>query len=496
VDLLPNILAFLVLPLLLAASAFFSGSETALFSLSAQARHRMRRAKSFYEQAPVTLLEETRHLLITLLLGNMTVNVAYIVTATVLSLRLQTDDPGAGITVALLNISSLIALILLGEVIPKQIANRFSEGWARVTSVPLLFVHRAIAPLRLALNALIITPLARLIHPSQKPARLSPAELEALLKMSQDTGVIDDSEEAMLRQVMGLGQMKVRELMTPRVDMTAYNLHDDPNELAWLVEHARLSEIPVYRGDLDHIAGLVRVRDVLLRRPRSRRALEKLVRPVRFVPEIQRGDELLRSFRNTGTTFAVVVDEYGGTSGVVTLEDVVEHMVGEIAEPGEPIDPASVQPIDETTWRVGADLSVREWPEFFGATTGLRERAAATIGGLVMAELGRLPQVGDKIRLGNVSIQVSQMQGRRLRWLTVHVHPPEQERADAADADADARHGPDTNKFEAAPGRSQGERHADTDTDRRASKPRATRGPDPTNPPDPPDRPTSTGADA
>ncbi len=417
-------LLLIPLPILLGGSAFFSGSETSLFSLPLHVQRRLSGSSAMLDQVVAQLIDETRDLLITLLLGNMVVNVLYIVISTLVSMRLQ-----SGAAVAAFNIGSLLTLILIGEVLPKQIAARYTLVWARTIALPMMLVHRVLGPLRFVLNHLLITPLSRLIHPDTKPPVLSNDELQALLKLSQHQGVINVGEEELLRQVLDLNQVRVSELMTPRVDIIAYNQNDnDPAKLVALASDGQFDEMPVYQNDLDHIVGTVRARRILLERPTTTKHLGTLIEPIQYVPMTQHGDQILQHMRDHGVTMAIVVDEFGGTSGLITLEDIVEHMVGDIARYDEPEHEPEVQQINDDTWRVSAQLSVRDWSDVFGGMSQPQTAAVAvgrvgTIGGLIMALLGRLPRVGDQTAIGNIGIEVESMIGRRIEWVVVRLLP-------------------------------------------------------------------------
>ncbi len=422
-----DLILLLTLPALLVFSAFFSGSETALFSLSGHQRIRLARDTSLIGQTLTTLLGETRGLLITLLLTNMTVNVMYFALASVLLFRLgRTDAPRLAVAVA--SVAPLIGIILFGEVLPKLIAARLTTTWARLCALPLYLVHRTIAPVRLTAEQLIIAPLARLIAPRDPTPAIHPDELDALLQLSQKHGVIGPDEEQLLQQVLELNQIKVRDLMTPRVDIVAHDLDNDPADLLELIRRERLRHIPIYEKTLDDVRGLVFARQVLLNPPTSRDDVTRLIRQIRFVPEQQRADQLLVDLRKSGTTIAIVVDEYGGTAGLITLEDVVEHMVGEIPGDYEREGPAEVVPVGPNTWRVSAELPVYEWAEFFRRHAMTADQAllrlVSTVGGLVMAKLGRLPQVGDRVRLGNVQMTVETMLGKRIGFVLIELVDP------------------------------------------------------------------------
>lgn len=428
----------LSLPLFLAVSGFCSGSETALFSLSQHERRQISLSSRLLDRKLAWLLGEVRGLLISLLLTNMIVNVLFFVVSTMLLLQLgRLYKLNAAYTTGG-SVASLLLLIIFGEVLPKMLSARTPMSAARLVALPLWLLHRVLTPIRHVLSTLVITPLSRLIAPRQKPPELSTQELEMLLEQSQHHGVIDAGEEELLQQVLGLSQLKVRDIMQPRVDIQAYDIVDPPVLLIEQMRATRLDRLVVYEDDLDHVVGLAYARQVLLRRPANRKELEPLIRQVTYVPETQRVDKLLIHMRKKGVTLAVVVDEFGGTSGIVTLEDVVGQMIGHISAPYESQDEQMVVQLSEGRWRVSGDLPVHEWADAFGSVTQMS--GVSTVGGLVMAKLRRLPQVGDSVMVGNLRFEVQAMQGRRIAHLYLeldHAPPAKSEPQVSLAADAE-----------------------------------------------------------
>ena len=415
----------LLLAALLVASAFFSGSETALFSLSRHERARLEKSSSVSARTILTLLAETRGLLITLLLGNMTVNVLYFVVSSVLLIKVGSSDAVGRAGLAALTLAPLLIIILFGEVLPKLVAARLPDRFAKFVALPLLLVHRVLAPLRIFSSVVVITPLSRLLTPPQVSPDLSPDEMESMLSLSLHHGVIDQDEQQVLERVLELSRLKVRQLMIPRVDVRAFDLDQPIEDLFQLIRETKLRHIPAYRGDLDRIEGLLYSRQVLLAQPSTPQQLRPLVRRVNFVPELQRADRTLIELRKSGTTFAIAVDEYGGTAGLITLEDLVEHLVGDLPGAFEQSGEVDVQMLGPGRWRVGADLSVHEWAATFGrhhlSEAARRLSSAHTVGGLIMAQLGRVPAVGDRIKLGNVNLTVDEMDSHRVQRVLIEL---------------------------------------------------------------------------
>ncbi|MCH8006124.1 MAG: HlyC/CorC family transporter [Planctomycetes bacterium] len=399
-----------LLPVLLALSGFFSGSETALFGLTEPERMALRARGSFASRAVEALLAHPRMLLITILLGNMTVNVLYFVITSVLLIKANVGVLGS---VALAGIF-LFLIILLGEVTPKLLANSLRGGSAALVAPPLLTVHRLIGPLRVIVDRVIVAPLSRLTAPRQAPPRLDREELAALVAASERAGVIDYDEQRILTDVLSLSQRKVREVMTPRVRMAALPATATRADVIACVSRTHDTNLPIYDGDLDTIVGMLQVKRYLL--AEDERPLAAFTVEPRYVPEVAALDQLLTHFRDTATEVAIVVDEFGGTAGVVALEDVVEEIVGDIArqKEGEHPDPMLIGP---ARWRVSGDLSVHEWAEAFGLQPS--SPAVSTLGGLIVARLGRVPSVGDTTELGNLRLEVEQVDRSRVVFVTV-----------------------------------------------------------------------------
>lgn len=418
-----TLLMLALLPVLLMGSAFFSGTETALFSLSRHERRNLARSKSLANRAAAGLIAETRALLITLLMGNMTINIGYFVTSTVLLTRLDGLGYRGPVLTPLLVVAPLLIIILLGEVLPKLIASQASLLWTRLAAIPMLVVHRTLGAPRWVLQHGVITPLSRLVSPGAEALTMDPDEIQAMLNLSRNQGVIDVGEQQLLRQVILLHERRVRELMVPRVDVIAFDIHDPPAGLVTLFQEKRVRQIPVIDGSLDNVVGMAYAKQVMLDPPTTAEHLRARARQVRFVPEQQRGDRLLTEMRKTGTTVAVVVDEYGGTAGLVTLEDLVERLVGDIPGQSESDPEVELVRLDDTSWRVGAGMSVRDWPAHLGLLKGAGAAMPDTIGGLVLARLGREPRVGDAAQLGPMRFEVEAVDGRRIETLIARYRP-------------------------------------------------------------------------
>ena len=406
---------------LLVASGFFSSSETALFGMSENERMGLRRSGSLAGRAIDALMADPRMLLVTLLLGNTTINTLYFVTSSVLVVRMQGGVAIEAATAA----GSLLGLIIFGEIVPKLAGETRRTFVASLVAPPLLALHRVIGPLRRLIAAGVVEPLARLTAPRAAPPRLSEAELAALIQISARQGVLESHEQELLLEVVRLQRLRVRDVQVPRVKMSALPIDADEGSVRETVSTARLSRLPVYRGDLDHIEGILPAKRYLLA-DRAKRSIVRHLEPATFVPEIASVEALLVRFRETGGTLAITVDEYGGTAGVVALEDVVEAIVGDIVAPEEELPPPPKR-LDALTWRVSGEMSVHDWQDTFGEAVA--SRGAVTLGGYLMERLGRAVSPGDVVRLGNVELEAERVEQALVRTVIVRLVPPAREEA-------------------------------------------------------------------
>lgn len=398
------------LALLLCLSAFFSASETALFSLGPEDRQRsggrVRR-----------LLADPRAVLVSILLANLLANLLFFVTAR--ALPHAAERFGELVT----GFGALIAILVLGEILPKTLALRAPRVVATLTALPLSIVVVVLTPARGLITA-ILDRLISLIGEADRVERGITAEaLAKVLEHSAAEGLLAPGEADLLAEIVELEGLRVREIMTPRVDALFLDLEDDAEERAATLRAAqrqRLTWLPVVQAGPDNVLGLVQVRDLLAQPDRP---VEQLVMPVKFVPEVASGLALLHTMHEDRIAEAVVVDEWGGTAGIVTLEDLFEELVGELRVEGEDVE-KPVVPLGEGRFRVQGGLAIRDWNEHFGMRVVPTE--FETVGGYVTALLGRIPRSGDRVRLGGGLVcEIDEVRGRRIVSMELYVEPDE-----------------------------------------------------------------------
>ena len=414
-----------ILPIAAALSAAFSGSETAFFGLRAHERRELIEQDDAVSRAAATLLANPRMLLITLLLGNMTVNVTYFVVSSVLLLRIDPTTTGQAKAVVLSAIM-LAAIILVGEVTPKLVAARHGRVCVRAIAVPLLALHGFLSPIRHPLNRFVIEPLIRLGLTPGRRLSISHDELDSLLELSRDAGVIDGDEYDLLSDVVGLSRQRTRDIMTPRVRLAAIPVEADRSQvreqfLAWCAQRGAgasagssplpsLSRVPVYEDTLDHVLGVLDLRRFFLDESLTvRRAME----PPTFIPELAALDRLLDHFRSTNSRLALAVDEFGQTTGAVSLDDVMSELYGSSVDLAAAR--RSIMLIGLGRWRVDGDANIHDFADAFNIA--LESPRVSTVAGLISQELERVPEVGDSFILGSYRLTVRAV--RRARAVSI-----------------------------------------------------------------------------
>lgn len=405
------LLPLLFLGVLLALSGFLSASETALFSLDEKQRE---------GSGPrvVRLLRKPRKLLLTILLGNLVVNLAFFIAAP----RIVAEHTDVNALVA--GFIVLLAILLFGEILPKTLALRAPMRLAAFFSLPLELTVRVLGPVRIIFSFLIDAVLRALGDAGRSEVGITTEALANVLERSAHEGLLGQGEAGLLAEIVELESLRVREIMTPRVDLVALDMNGEEEERAATIQEAtqrRLAFLPVIKESADKVVGFAKLRDLLAYPDKP---LEQVVMPVKFVPEVASVLAVLSSLRDDRAGEAIVVDEWGGTAGVVTLEDIFEELVGELRVEGEAVEKLVV-PLGEGRFRVSGGLPIRDWNEQFGADVVPTE--FETVAGLVIASLGRIPLSGDKVVLpGGLACEVDEVRGRRILTVDMYVQLTEE----------------------------------------------------------------------
>jgi len=387
------VIYFLIFVALLIASAFFSGSETAFFSLTPAQIDKFENSSSRAEQRVSQLLKGPRQLLITIVLGNTMVNITIASLAAILTTRIsKTQGLNENLVILIDVLVVTFVILILSEIMPKVIAVRNPESFSRRNSLLLTIFFYLLYPVSYTLSRF-----TRFLQShtgfSEDKTLLTEEELKTLAEVGEEQGTLQKDEKEMIHSIFEFGETTVKEIMVPRTDMVIVDINTTLSELMKLVKKKLHSRIPVYKNRIDNIIGILYVKDLLpylSKRKREKIDLEKMVRPAYFVPEQKKIDELLREFQEEHIHMALVVDEYGGVSGLVTLEDIIEEIVGEIQDEYDK-EPPLFEKIDDTTFVVDGRMPLEEVNEELGLDLPTEE-GVETISGFILNMLGSLPR--------------------------------------------------------------------------------------------------------
>ncbi len=387
---------------LLLCSGLCSSSETALFSLSTKERERA-------SLAVRRLLDRPSQLLVSILLLNLVINVLFFAFASRLRKLTGWNELAVGLGV-------LVALLFFGEILPKTLGLRGRSTVARLAAPLLRIAVLVLGPLSRPLRGLLewVNATLALWFPPERG--ITSEVLASVMERGEEDGALLGEEADLLAEVIELDDIRVREIMTPRVDALFLDVGgENRQEVVQAALERRQSWLPVVEGGPDRVLGRVHLRHLL---DSKERPIAQLVMPVKFVPEVASALDLLHTLRDDRTSEAVVVDEWGGTAGYVTAEDVFEELVGDLRTEGEtPV--AAVQSLPSGRYRVAGDLSIRDWNEAFGLQVVPVE--FETVGGFVTALLGRIPRAGDEVQVQDLVMRVHAMRGRRVETIDIGI---------------------------------------------------------------------------
>ena len=418
-----SLLAGLMLIFLLLA-AFVAAAEVALASVSRLRVRQMTEAGVSQARATQMLLSDPARFLSTL----MTLKAfAFVGTASMVSVMAWRGRAGwPGMALSWLGTALLLLVTQIG---PRALSLRNPEAFALYLSGPVQFFATLLTPITAPLRYLggrLRGHRAGAEEPEES-IFLSEDGLRFLLNVAEEESIIEEEEREMIGSILELGDTLVREVMVPRPDVAAVEVETPLREAVDLVLSAGHSRIPVYKERIDNIVGILYAKDLLraLRDGPSDRPLSTLLRPAYFVPESKKVDELLEDLQQRRVHMALVVDEYGGTAGLVTIEDLVEEIVGEIHDEFDREEPA-VQPQGDGVYLLNARVPLDEVQEVLGLT--LPADGGDTLGGFIYSQLGRVPVVGDEVAFGRLHLEVLSVAGRRIKQVRAE-SLPESERA-------------------------------------------------------------------
>jgi putative hemolysin len=397
-------------------SAFFSGSETALMSMDKLRVKYLVQKNRRGAQKLDSLLARPDHLLGAILVGNNLVNIAASVFATTFFVGLY-GEQGELLTILILT----PLLLILAEVCPKTYAAQYPEKVSFMVLRPIIVVMGLLMPVIWLVTG-VSRLLTRFIKGEEARPIISEDEIRSIIRVGEETGVVAKEQRRMLHGIFELSQIRVRDVMIPRTEVAGIDLNTPFEDVLRLAQHARHSRFPVFEDSLDNVVGIIHSKDILnyVDRPQEF-SMREVARPPYFVPESKPIETLLQSFRKRRVHLAVVVDEYGGVEGIVTLEDIVEEIVGEIQDEYD-LEEVLIREVAPGRYLVDGSASLRSINRRFGLQ--LSEEHANTLAGFLLRTMGTIPEVGDSCQSDGTRFTVRKVVDRRVEEIEMLLPTP------------------------------------------------------------------------
>ena len=417
------LLSLVAMVVLLLFSALISGSEVAFFSVSPSQLNELKSGKVKKDQVIISLLEKPRKLLATILIANNFVNVAIVILSTFVTKELFNFNEFPMWAAFLIQVVVVTALILLsGEILPKIYATQKNLEFSRFMALPMTFLVRFFYPLSILLVRSTNLIDKKLKHRS---SNISMSELSDAIELTSDETTREE-ETKILKGIIKFTDLDVKEIMKARLDVVAVDMKTGFRELLSTITDSGFSRIPVYEESFDNIKGILYIKDLLSHLDKGDEfEWQKLLRDAFFVPENKRINDLLQEFQERKIHMAVVVDEYGGTSGVVTLEDIIEEIVGEIDDEHDvSTEEDFYKKLDENRFLFKAKTSLNDFCKIIGIEDKIFDDIKGesdTIAGLILEILGKIPGPGENVHYGQFTFTIKSVDNRRIKELIVEV---------------------------------------------------------------------------
>ena len=421
-----SIRQIIILILLLALSAFFSSAETALTTVN---RHRIRalseggnrRAKRV-----LALISDPEKMLSAILIGNNIVNLSASSLTTTLAIRLATGwgfDHNASTFIGCATGILTILILILGEITPKTIATKKNEAIALVYSGPIYVITVILTPVIYVVNS-ISRGLCRLsgVNPDETIS-MTEMELRTIVDVSQEEGVIEEEEKEMINNVFDFDESVAKDIMIPRIEMTFASVDSTYEEIAEVFTEERYSRIPIYEETKDNVIGVVNLKDLFIYRQTHRPEvfdLRDIMRKPFFTYEFQKINVLMEEMRNKSISLAIVLDEYGTTAGLVTLEDLIEELIGDIRDEYDQEEDDVIRRISDHEYEVEGSLKLDDLNDLIG--TDIESEDYDSIGGHLIELLDHFPEEGETVREGDYLYSVRKMDKNRIEKVYIRTN--------------------------------------------------------------------------
>ena len=407
--------------ILLLLSGLVSGSEVAFFSLSHDQIQEAKNSPNKNDQHITRLVLDPKRLLASILILNNLINIFIVTISTFATWRVVGSKDAGGIVIVVLTVSITILIIFFGEIVPKVYANHNAMSFARFTAPILSLADRILRPI-----SWLLMTLSNVIEKNieRKGYNLSVDEINHALEITADKEATEE-EKDMLKGIVNFSTLSVKQVMKSRIDITAIDIETDFHDLMDKVNKTGYSRIPIYTETIDKIEGILYIKDLLPHLDKTEEfRWQTLLRPAFFVPESKKIDDLFKDFQEKQVHMAIVVDEYGGISGLTTLEDVIEEIVGEINDEFDEDNDIAYNKLDANTYIFEGKISLNDFCKITGEDAAIFDevkRESESLGGLLLELNTKLPHAGEKINFQHFLFTVVAVDQKRIKRVRVFI---------------------------------------------------------------------------
>ncbi len=403
----------IIMVICLIGSAYFSATETA-FSCANKTRLRAMAEKGNKKaEVALSLAEKYDRLISTILIGNNIVNILLASLGTIVfTHHLKDEELGATISTVVIT----VAVLIFGEITPKSLANDFPEKFA-MFSAPLI---RTFIWLLMPLNFIFslwkkLVDLVVRVKEDEEDENMAQEELLLMVEEAEQEGDIDTDEGDLLRNAIEFSDLKAEDILTHRVDLEALPIDSKKTEIAQTFTRTRFSRIPIYEDNIDNIVGVIHQKDFYVGSGITTESIKDIISPVLFVHQSEMADDLLKKLQKEKSHIAVVVDEYGGTLGIVTMEDILEQLVGDIWDEHDEV-VEEFKELDENNFIIDCNMNLDDFCEEFDIKT---ESDSVSVGGWVAEQIGNIPDINDSFTFENLTVTVTEVDSHRAATIKV-----------------------------------------------------------------------------
>lgn len=405
----------ILLIVLISLSAFFSMSETALMSLSKVRLRNMVEEKVKGADLVEKLLEEPNKLLGAILIGNNIVNIGASSIATSVALQIF-GNSGAAVATGIMT----VLILIFGEITPKSLAQQNAEKISIRIAKIIKFIVTVFKPF-----VTVFTGISSLFiricggDPNETEPFITEEELRTMVGVSEEEGVLEDGEKEMIFNVFDFSDIQVKDVMVQRVDMVALDATSDYSKVKELIKEEQFSRVPVFNETIDNIVGILNVKDLIIKDNDTENFnILDYIREPFYTFEFKKIKEVFNEMKKTRNHFAVVLDEYGGTVGIVTIEDLIEEIVGEIEDEYDEEREDNIKVVKENEYIVEGSTKLHDISDLIGVN--MESEDFDSVGGLVLEKLGRLPKKNEKVQIGNIKFVVEDLEKNRIKKVRIY----------------------------------------------------------------------------